>query len=295
MTVPSPVVIDTFQQIETIADAIVSAGDRRRVLVFSDFDGTVCDFALKPEEAVLTPERRALLNRVAHLPGITVAIVSGRRLPDIRVRADVGMDAFYAGLHGLEIQWKGATVIHEGVFATERLLADLAEELRTRLADVPGVIVEDKRFSLALHYRAATEAYRQMAEDIFAELANPYLEAGKLKEMQGNCVRELLPNISWNKGNAVRKIRAEVERQCGELVWPVYLGDDVTDEDAFGALGDDGVTIVVGVRPSCARYRVEHPAAVAGLLALVCERWRRRPETSVLTPCDDRLPASASA
>ena len=77
---------------------------------------------------------------------------------------------------------------------------------------------------------------------------------------------ELLPNIAWNKGDAVRWIVEDVETHARQKTWCIFFGDDVTDEDAFRAVRD-GVTVVVGQRPSLARLRLNSPADVAAVLS----------------------------
>ena len=83
---------------------------------------------------------------------------------------------------------------------------------------------------------------------------------------------ELLPDISWTKGDAVRWIEEDAARRRGCTALPVYFGDDQTDEHAFEAIGDRGVTVVVGPRPSLARHRLPDPAAVEQLLQRLATR-----------------------
>ena len=100
--------------------------------------------------------------------------------------------------------------------------------------------------------------------------AAPWLEAGALRQLVGADVHEFLPAAAWNKGDAVRWIAHDIERETGETPWLVYFGDDLTDEDAFRAVGD-GASVVVGRRASAARYRLDAPADVAALLADLAE------------------------
>ena len=105
--------------------------------------------------------------------------------------------------------------------------------------------------------------------------AAPWLRAGALRLLIGADVHEYLPAAGWNKGDAVRWIAHDVERRTGQAPWVAYFGDDLTDEDAFRAVGD-GVSVVVGRRASAARYRLESPADVALALADLADV--RRPE-----------------
>ena len=248
-----------------IAEAVLARGPSR-VLLLSDFDGTLCEFRNDPESVRLAEPRRAALSTLARRPAVCVGIVSGRRAADIRDRAALDGPVYYAGLHGMEIDGPA------GGFTVDRLAAqrDRLQEMRASLAaavePLDGVFLEDKDLSVALHVRAASPPDRVRAEQTFWALVSPALNAGLARVQRGHHVFELLPDIAWNKGNAVRWIEADAARRLGALVRPVYLGDDRTDEHAFEAVGDRGVTVIVGRAPSAAAHRLPDPAAVERLL-----------------------------
>jgi len=252
---------------EAIA-AVEARPDGRRLLLLSDFDGTLCEFQPAPEAVWLEPRRRALLGALARRRGVTVGLVSGRRLDDLRLRARIDWPIYYAGLHGLEIVGNGGTAfVHERVAETRGLLQVLARALAAHLTTLRGVRLENKELSVAVHTRQASPEGRSEARRIVERIMGPHLERSTFRLLPGSSVMEILPNIAWTKGNAVRWIQADVERRHGPC-WPVYLGDDVTDEDAFRAIGLDGLTIIVGDRPSAAALRLPGPPAV--------EAWLRR-------------------
>ena len=262
---PSPGGAVAFSSVADVAEAVL-AGGRSPLLLLSDFDGTLCEFRNDPESVQLTAPRRAALSTLARRPALCVGIVSGRRAADIRARTALDGPVYHAGLHGMEILGP------DGGFTVDRLAAhrDRLQELKASLAaavhSLDGVFLEDKDLSVALHVRAAAPDDRARAEDTFWTLVSPALDAGRARVQRGHFVFELLPDIAWNKGNAVRWIEGDATRRLDAPVRPVYLGDDRTDEHAFEAVGDRGVTVIVGRAPSAAAHRLPDPAAVERLL-----------------------------
>ena len=251
-----------------VARAIEAVGRRpagRRLLLLSDFDGTLCEFRPAPESVYLDRARRELLDALARRPGVTVGLVSGRRLEDLRARAGLEAPVYYAGLHGLEIAGAGASFVHERVAETRGLLQVLARALDAHLSTLDGVRLENKDLSVAVHTRLASPDDRAEARRIVERVVGPHVARRTFRMLPGSAVVEILPNIAWTKGDAVRWIQADVERRHGPA-WPVYLGDDVTDEDAFTAVGAGGLTIVVGDRESAADLRLSGPPAVEAWL-----------------------------
>jgi len=252
-----------------VARAVEAVRERlggRRLLLLSDFDGTLCEFQPSPETVSLEPVRRSLLDALARRPRVTVGLVSGRRLDDLRRRARIDGPVYYAGLHGLEIVGNGGTAfVHERVAETRGLLQVLARALAAHLTALGGVRLENKELSVAVHTRQASPDDRSEARRIVERIVGPHLERSTFRLLPGSSVIEIMPNIAWTKGDAVRWIRADVERRHGPA-WPVYLGDDVTDEDAFRAIGGEGLTIIVGERPSAAELRLPGPPAVEAWL-----------------------------
>ncbi len=257
-----------FSSVDEVAAAIIALhGDRGRpLLLLTDFDGTLCEFQTDPATVFLSGPRRTALSTLSSRTGLCVGVVSGRRAADVWRRTALEGPVYYAGLHGMEIHGPD-TAFEVPHLATRRgLLQELARSLAAAVAPLPGAFLENKELSLALHVRAATPADRARAERAFWSVATPALDAGTLRLQRGACVFELLPDIVWNKGDAVRWIEADAMRRLGDGGQTVYLGDDHTDEHAFAAVGPGGVTVVVGRRPSRAGHRLRDPAAVERLL-----------------------------
>jgi trehalose-phosphatase len=236
----------------------------RRIAVFCDFDGTLSPIVDHPDAAVLPKGTRAVLVRLARR--CPVAVVSGRNLTDLRAR--VGLSSlWYAGAHGMELA--GPDGEREVVSAAERALPALsraAAELTSRLSGIPGVFLEPKRFSVSVHYREAPATRVGEVTDAAADVAARHPE---LTMLTGRKVAELRPELDWHKGRALRWLLERVPD--GSALFPVYAGDDITDEDALREVADRGLGIVVrsdehGDRPTAAHVAVSDPQALCRLL-----------------------------
>ena len=173
---------------------------------------------------------------------------------------------WYAGSHGFELTAPDGTHHqNDAAAAAIPVLEQAAAQLREQLGSIPGVVVEHKRFGVAVHYRNA-------ARDRVGEVAAAVRAAGRrdaLRVTTGREVIELRPDIDWDKGKTLRwVIDHSAAGRSGPLV-PIYLGDDITDEDAFDAVRDDGVPILV-------RHNDDGDRATAALFALDSPRAGRR-------------------
>ncbi len=230
---------DAFEVIEELHAGASLPG--RDVCIFLDFDGTLTPIVERPEDAVLDPAMRQRLERVA--ARFRTAVVSGRGLDDLVAR--VGVEhIFYGASHGFEIRHpNGETRSREEAEAAAATLDDLEQALGEKLAGIDGIQMERKRFGLAVHYRRVAEdqegsigtTLRAVAED-FPDLA---IKNGKK-------VFEFVPDLDWDKGKALEWI-LETTGLGPDTAYPIFLGDDVTDEDAFRSIDDWGCGIVVGL------------------------------------------------
>ena len=233
-----------------------------RPLILLDFDGTLADFKINPSDATLPESRQVLLQALGRRSDYSAGIVSGRRIADLRERVPPVASMFFAGLHGIEIEGPDLRFMHNAVGFAAPAVGILATDMRRAVKPLPGVFIEDKTLSVVLHTRGASTADRLHAVTRFKALAEPVLSEGTLRLQHGDHILELLPNVEWAKGDAVRAIIRHVETHTKETVWPVYIGDDETDEDAFEAIGGNGLTIAVTSRAAGAAFMVENPAAV---------------------------------
>lgn len=212
---------------------------------------------------MLAPAVRETVAKLARR--CTVAVISGRDLADVRKL--VGVDGIvYAGSHGFDIAGP------EGSLAgsSERdeflpMLAAAESELRSGLSPIPGAQLERKKFSLAVHYRNVADGDLPAIE---AVVAGALTRFPKLRDLPGKKVHDLQPSIDWDKGKALLHV-LRILKLDGPDVLPIYLGDDITDEDAFAVLRDRGIGIVVRDEPrgTVASLALENPDEVHRFLA----------------------------
>ncbi|MBX3001485.1 MAG: trehalose-phosphatase [Caldilineaceae bacterium] len=213
----------------------------RRPAIFLDYDGTLTPIVDRPEDALISPSMRRMVADLAER--VPVCVVSGRDRP--MVQALMGLDnLIVAGSHGFDI-WSpdgGAIERAEGADFTD-LLAEVTDQLQRETAEVAGALVEPKKASVAIHYRlVAPEQHPQIAALVQGILA---AHPEELKVTPGKMVYEIQPKLDWDKGKAVLYL-LEALHLDGDEILPIYLGDDITDEDAFRALNDRGIGIFVG-------------------------------------------------
>lgn len=225
-----------------------------------DFDGTLAPLARRPALAKLSPARRKMLAGLTRRPGLKLAVISGRKLSV--VRRLVGLErAIYLGNHGFEALAGGRYWVLPAARRYVKLLRRIRSSLKTSLR-YPGLLVEDKELTLSVHFRALPPARLAAFKKDFTRALAPWRNA--VKVTTGKKVFEVRPPLAWNKGKAVRWL---IKRLGPGEYYPVYIGDDRTDEDAFRALRGRGLTYRVG-RPAAtaARYHLKNVAAVYGLL-----------------------------
>jgi trehalose 6-phosphate phosphatase len=236
-----------------------------------DFDGTLAEFNADPAAPELTPERWELLTLISRQPGVSVGIVSGRRLDDLRKRTRLPDRVFHAGLHGLEIEVGGTRTTHPDLPEAEAHVKGLADTLRALLIEFPNAYIEDKGASVAVHTRRMPKDSHARVFARADELAAPWITESHVRRLEGNAVVEYLPNIHGHKGEATKWITADVEAKSGRRAWVAYIGDDITDEDAFRAI-DLGIGVLVGLRPTSATHKLDGIAGVDRFLRWLVDR-----------------------
>lgn len=235
--------------------------DATGLFVGLDFDGTLAPIVEDPDDPVITPANRLAIRRLRDHAHADVAVISGRALPDLETRVDVD-DISYAGNHGLEFRRGGEPDVHSAAAKYRSTVRRASDRIGERLADVQGWEIEDKGATATVHVRNVTDddvdEVRSAVSTVIAELGN------ELEVMQGREVFELRPPIEGDKGTAIRHLSEGIPDGWRVL----YVGDDTTDEDAFRAIGPDGIGIVVGDEEEStdASYRLATQADVAPFL-----------------------------
>lgn len=229
-----------------------------RLLVTSDFDGTLSPIVNNPADARALPAGSAALLDLAALPDTFVALVSGRALDVLRELSGMPDSVHLVGSHGAEFN----TGFTQTVDTT--LLAEIVDSLTEIASRYPGAAVETKPASAGLHVRNASAADGEAA--LAAARAAGTRWAAEPTE--GKAVLEFAV-VTTSKGTAI-----DVLRERDDATAVVFLGDDVTDEKAFARLRDGDVGVKVGPGPSAAQYRVDSPEDVAEALAYLAVRRR---------------------
>lgn len=243
----------------------------KRIAVFLDYDGTLSPIVETPDLAVMPEDIRETVTELSRY--CPVGIISGRDLKDVqdKVRID---SIVYAGSHGFDITGpKGLEVGHTVGEEFLPVLDNAEKELLRQLDSVQGVLVERKKFAIAIHYRLVDPENVEGVETVVDEVAARHPE---LRKSYGKKIYELQPNMDWHKGKALFSLLRTLKLD-GEDVLPFYIGDDVTDEDAFRALKGRGIGIVVWDPPyeTAAEYSLKNPDEVREFLLRLIPFWRR--------------------
>ncbi|WP_161891207.1 trehalose-phosphatase [Pontibacter russatus] len=234
----------------------------RKPAVFLDYDGCLSPIVKNPDKAIMTEEMRGTLRRLADV--CRVAVVSGRDRANVEKLVQLD-NLYYAGSHGFDIS--GPNNMHTepgGAKAAIPALEKANKTLDERLKDVEGVLVERKRYAIAVHYRNVPDEkvpyVLQVTEDVIGQ--HPELKKGP-----GKKIMELKPNLDWHKGKAVLWLMEELGLNQPDTL-PLYIGDDITDEDAFATLQRRGIGVMVGEHDeqTAAEYRLEDVEEVQAFL-----------------------------
>ena len=236
--------------------------DAESILVALDFDGTLAPIASRPEEAAIPPRTASLLQELTKLEQIYVAILSGRPLADLRGKIQI--DGIYAGNHGLEIEGRGVSFLHEEADSLRCLIDHACWDLEAALDGVRGVWVERKGITATVHYRQAPGELEGWITAAIRVTTQPYAPWVVLQPARK--AWEVRPAVKWHKGSALGLVLSRIAPAPALLV---CAGDDATDEDMF-AVRADAVSIQVGGRKNtAARYHVKDPAELATFLERV--------------------------
>jgi len=245
----------------------------RQIAVFLDYDGTLTPIVDTPSKAVLTSSMREVIQRLSEK--FATAIVTGRKIETIYKFVQLN-SLHYAGSHGFDI--RGAQNSRMKQIATDfrPYLQQSYQVLSDKMKEYPGTLVEDNDFSISVHFRKVKP---ELVPKIEQEVDQQIAACPKLIKKFGKKVFEIRPQIDWDKGKAVKwllqsmfqgKKRKKKRRKPLEVI-PIYIGDDLSDEDAFRELKSYENSISIHVkgkkdRPTAASYVLRDPSEVETFL-----------------------------
>lgn len=237
---------------------------RKFIFLFFDYDGTLTPIVATPQQALIPATTKNLLKVLAKKEGCRLFIVSGRRLKD--VKSKVGIKGIvYAGNHGFEIQGPQVSFKNPIFKSAESVIRKIRQGLKKEIKGIKGAFVEDKGATLSLHYRLVAEDKLRLINEAFNRITEPFVSYRKIRVTRGKKVFEVRPPLKWDKGRVILWLLARPQfkiKSKNSCVF--YIGDDITDEDAFRVLANKGITIFVG-RPkkSFAKYYLKDTREVA--------------------------------
>jgi len=247
----------------TLDDALAALASVPRLLVALDFDGTLAPEVDDPEKARALPEAHAAVLRLLELPDTRVALISGRALASLERVSDLPDTALLIGSHGIEIRLDSPD-IQVTLDDAERGRVGVLKTVLDGVADaLDEVWLEEKPAGFALHTRLATERDSRVAH--LVALSETQAEIEGLKIRAGKNVLEFAVR-STTKGEAVEHLRRYTDADA-----VMFAGDDVTDEDAFAALGAGDLSLKSGAGETVAHHRVPGPLEVAAALARLAD------------------------
>jgi trehalose-phosphatase len=236
---------DLFSCWTAIAGKIKSA---KHIFLLLDYDGTLTPIVKRPESAYLSPQIRDCLRELATNPSLTLGIISGRALSDVRAKVGIA-NALYAGNHGLEIEGPNICFTNSKAIQAMPLLHSLGQDISLALAGIEGAWIEDKKLTLSLHYRLCNRL-----KEVFNEITKEPLADARIMVTSNKKTYDIRPPVNWDKGKAIEFIN--------EILFPkdkpfmLFVGDDKTDYDAFRVVNTaHGISVFVGTAniksPAC--------------------------------------------
>lgn len=264
-------------------DKVIRNSQKKQIVVFLDYDGTLSPIVEDPEKAFMSPEMRATVKDVASF--FPTAVISGRSRPKVYEFVQLA-ELYYAGSHGMDIMGpaknadgfrvkgtkcrdkKGNDVV---LFQPASEYLPLINKVTTALLEstkvIKGAKVENNKFCVSVHFRRVKE---ELWEPLAERVGNVLKDYPTLSLTHGRKVLEVRPSIAWDKGRAVDFLLKSLGYKNTEDVIPLYFGDDKTDEDAFKMVNETkyGCSILVSsvAKPTVAKLSLEDPSEVMEFL-----------------------------
>lgn len=231
-----------FNEWQKIKDALAG----RQIFLFLDYDGTIVPLASTPDRAIIPAGAKRLLQQLSKKPNLNLAIISGRALGDLKNMVGI-RNITYSGNHGLEIVGPRIKYQNRAFIRYRPLMKKIYRRLSEALSGIKGVLIENKGLSLSVHYRLVDKHRISEVKALVYEALIEDVRKNKIRVRLGKMVFEITPPIKWDKGKIVLWLLTRAQAALGDKeVYPIYIGDDTTDEDAFRSLRNRGLTVAVG-------------------------------------------------
>jgi len=236
------------------------------LLLCCDFDGTLVPFTDDPTETQLPEKRKDLLQQLANLSEVHLAVISGRNFNQLLKLVPIDK-AILAGNHGLKLRWENETIRKPEISQEiEPVIEQIHAQLKSKFRDRNGLILEDKGVGLTVHYRKHQGNTTKVKNDFYRIWKNHQIP--QLEVIEGAKLLEIRPT-GWNKGDTLKLIRDKLPEMPS-----IYIGDDTTDEDAFEILRhhEKSFPILVGDRNkenTKAKLYLSSPGEVIELLSFI--------------------------
>lgn len=238
------------------------------IILFLDFDGTISPIVSSPEKAKINPKIKELLKEFSKSSKVSPVIISGRSLEDLQQKIYSKVVSLAAN-HGLEWVLDGK---YEHVSLKPQYLHSLksVKLLAKNLKKLfPKIIIEDKKLSIALHYRSLDNRQTVNLKSQFKEIIKKYTDTNLLEVIYGKKVFDIRPAISWTKGNLAKLIVSNITANKGKNSLIICIGDDETDEDMFKKFEKE-ITIRVGKKnDSKSKYYLSSVYEIVKFLQLI--------------------------
>ncbi|KAL1290040.1 hypothetical protein HN51_058408 [Arachis hypogaea] len=264
-------------------DEIMNGSKGKQIVMFLDYDGTLSPIVEDPDRAFMSNSMRKTVRKLARY--FPTAIVTGRCKDKVYNFVRLA-ELYYAGSHGMDIKGPTRTSKYnrdsnaEGVLfqpASEFLpmIDEVYQQLMDKTKSTPGAKVENNKFCVSVHFRCVDE---KKWTELLHQVQSVLKEYPKLRLTQGRKVVEIRPTIKWDKGKALEFLLESLGFANCNDVFPIYIGDDRTDEDAFKKLRDrgQGLGVLVSKFPkdTSASYSLQEPNEVMEFLQRLVE-WRK--------------------
>ena len=246
-----------------------------KIILLTDYDGTLTPIQESPDLAILSEEVRQILLNYSHSRTFFLGIITGRSLRQIKKLVNIPK-ILYAANHGIELEGPGIRFSSPEAKKARCNLWHIYMRLFKSLHHIEGIYLEDKGYTVSLHYRLVKKAKDvEFITKTLTNITKPYLERKALSLNTGKMVYEICPPVTWNKATTIQWLLTNYfPLNFGEDALLIYLGDDKADIQVFNTLKGKELTIFVGnpLDTSTAEYYAHSPEEVKVFLEHLYEQ-----------------------